>query len=84
MGCVCWGWGGETNGTGSKSPGSVVKGLAWQAGEDVKLVGQEILNDWVESRYFLAVKGIFFCRTSSQEEVIWEHKRERKEYQTQT
>lgn len=37
-----------------------VKGLAWQAGDDVKLVGQEILNDWVGSRYFLAVKGIFF------------------------
>lgn len=50
------GLGRGNNGTGSKSPGSAGKGgegLAWQAGEDVKLVGQEILNDWEGSRYFL-------------------------------
>lgn len=57
------GLGRGNNGTGSKSPGSAGKGgegLAWQAGEDVKLVGQEILNDWEGSRYFLQWKEYFF------------------------
>lgn len=78
-----------TNGAGSKSPGSVgkggsrVKGLDWQAGDDVKVVGLESLNDWVGSRYFLAVKGIFFVEQVTRKGSSWGI-REIEEYQNQT
>lgn len=63
--------------------GSRVKGLAWQAGDDVKVVGLESLNDWVGSRYFLAVKGIFFVEQVTRKGSSWGI-REIEEYQNQT